>query len=186
MLLLSTKLVNIPLLSIRSVGRIGLVIKPVINPHNLHIDAFYCQIPRNQKPQILLDMFIREISPSGIITNEHADLSDPEELVRLQPVIKLNFELVGKVVVSGKKKLGKVAEYAVDKDSLLIQKLYVQPPIWQNFNQSRLTIDRQCIIEVSQSEIKVSGPEVKVSDTQPVKAPLIAKDYSASTSLINE
>jgi hypothetical protein len=96
MLFLSTKLSNIPLLSIRTAGRIGMVLKPIINPHNLHIDAFYCQIPRSQKPQVLLDMFVREISPAGLITNEHADLSDPEDLVRLQPIIKLNYDLVGK------------------------------------------------------------------------------------------
>jgi hypothetical protein len=186
MLFLSTKLSNIPLLSIRTAGRIGTVLKPIINPHNLHIDAFFCQVPRSQKPQVLLDMFVREVSPAGLITNEHDDLSEPEDLVRLQPIIKLNFELIGKTVVSGKKKIGKVAEYAVDKDSLLIQKLYVQPPMWQSLNQSRLTIDRQSVLEVTNTTIKVSGPEEKVGEAKPVKAPLMATDYSASASLIKE
>jgi hypothetical protein len=186
MLYLSTKLSNLPLLSIRTAGRIGLVLKPIINPHNLHIDGFYCQVSRSQKPVILLDMFVRELSPAGLITNEHNDLSEPEELVRLQPVLKLQFELIGKTVISGKKKLGKVAEYAVDKDSLFIQKLYVQPPVWTSFNQSRLTIDRQSVLEVTQSSIKVSGPEEKVTQTKPAKAPLLTTDYSASTSLIKE
>lgn len=186
MLYLSTKLSNIPLLSIRTAGRIGMVLKPIINPHNLHIDAFYCQVPRSQKPVVLLDMFVREISPPGLITNEHNDLSEPEELVRLQPILKLQFELVGKTVLSGKKKLGKVAEYAIDKDSLFIQKLYVQPPAWQSLTQNRLTIDRQSVLEVTNSYIKISGPEEKAVETKLAKAPLLATDYSASTSLIKE
>lgn len=186
MLILSTKLSNIPLLSIRNAGRIGLVLKPIINPHNLHIDAFYCQMPQKKEPQILLDMFVREISPDGLITDEHNDLSEPDELVRLQPIIKLNFELVGKTVVSGNKKIGKVNEYAIDKDSLLIQKLYIQPPVWQSLNKGRLTIDRQSVIEVTNTTIKISGPEEKVTQAKPAKAPLMATDYSASASLTKE
>ena len=186
MLFLSTKLSNIPLLSIRNAGRIGLVLKPIINPHNLHVDGFYCQVPHSQKPVILLDMFVRELSPSGLITNEHNDLSEPEELVRLQPILKLQFDLVGKTVISGNKKLGKVAEYAVDKDSLFVQKLYVQPPAWASFSQSRLTIDRQSVLEVTQSSIKVSGPEEKATVTKLTKAPLLAPDYSPRASFIEE
>jgi hypothetical protein len=90
------------------------------------------------------------------------------------------------LLASGKKKIGKVAEYSVDKDSLLIQKLYVQPPMWQSFNQSRLTIDRQSVLEVTNTTIKVSGPEEKVTTTKPAKVPLMATDYSASASLIKE
>jgi hypothetical protein len=171
-----------PLLSIRTASRIGTVTEPIINPHNLHIDGFFCKITRSTKPLILLDMSVRELSPAGLITNEHNDLSEPEDLVRLQPILKLQFKLLGKPVICGKKKLGKVAEYAVDKDSLFIQKLYVQPPVWQSLNQSRLIIGRQSVLEVTNSYVRVSGTEQKVSEPKVAKAPLLATDYSVSTS----
>ena len=183
---MSTQLSNIPLLSIRTAGRIGLVLEPIINPHNLHIDGFFCRMPRSQQPLILLDMFIREISLSGIIINEHGNLSEPEELVRLQPILKLQFKLVGKTVLCGKKKLGKVSEYAMDSNGLFIQKIYVQPPVWQSLNQSQLTIGRSSILEVTNTHIKVSEPVVKAETKKAVASPIFATDYSANASLIEE
>lgn len=171
MLYLSTKLNNIALLSIRTAGRIGTVLEPIINPDNLHIDAFYCKTSRGKT--VLLDMFIRDISTRGIIIDDHSNLSDTDDLVRLQPIIKLKFKLEGKPVLSGKRRIGKVVEYAFDKDSLFIQKLYLQPPLWQSINQERLLIDRQCIIEVTDSYIVVSGPEVKTAAKSKIQKPLL-------------
>lgn len=186
MLYLSTKLSNFPLLSIRTGGRIGSVLEPIINPHNLHLDGFYCKAPQSQKPLILLDIFVREISPRGLIIDDHNNLSEPEELVRLQPILDLRFNLINKAVLCGKKRLGKVAEYAIDKDGLFIQKLYVQPPVWQSIKQDRLVISRNCVLEVTDSYIKVSGPEEKAKNKNVIKAPRLMTDYSASASLTNE
>jgi len=186
MLYLSTKITNLPLLSIRSSGRIGTVLKPIINPHNLHIDGFFCQSVHSKNELVLLDIYIREFAPNGIIIDDHKNLSDPTDLVRLEPVIKLNFSLENKTVFSGKKKIGKVIDFAIDKDSLFVQKLYVQPPVWQSLNQNRLTIDRSSIIEVTDTKIVVSGPEEKASDKAKATSRGFAASYSANTSFINE
>lgn len=186
MLYLSTRLNNLPLISIRSSGRIGIVINPIINPHNLHIDGFYCQSTHKKEKLILLDIYIRDLSSRGIIIDDHGDLSEADELVRLQPVIDLKFDLINKTVLAGNKKIGKVAEYAIDIDSLFIQKLYVQPPVWQSINQNRLTFDRNSVIEVTDTHIVVSGPEEKAGVKAKSKLPKFASNYSASTSLINE
>ena len=185
MLYLSTKLQNIPLLSIRSGGRIGTVIGPIINPHNLHIDGFYCQIVQVQEPVILLDINVRDITGKGIIIDDHVDLSTPDELVRLKSVIDLRFTIEDKQALVNKKKIGKVIEYAIDVKSLFIQKLYVQPPVWSSFKQERLTFDRVSIIEVTDSYIAFRGPEV----TEKAKIPSFNKvgaDYSASASTMSE
>jgi hypothetical protein len=186
MLYLSTKLTNAPLLSIRNSGRVGTVLSPIINPHSLHIDAFYCKTSQSLSQTVLLDMFIREISPSGFIIDDHNNLSDKEELVRLTEVLRINFQLLNKLVLSGKRKIGRVSEYSVDKESLFIQKIYVEPPVWQSLNKSQLTIDRNSIIEVTDSYIRISGPEEKASLKSAAMSPFLSKDYSANTSLINE
>jgi len=186
MLYLSTRLSNLPLISIRSSGRIGTVIEPIINPHNLHIDGFYCQSAHAKDKLVLLDMHIRDLSNRGIIIDDHRNLSEKEELIRLQPVIELKFKLIDIAVLVGKKKVGKVAEYAIDVESLFIQKLYVQPPVWQSINQNRLTFDRSSVIEVSDTHIIVSGPEEKANSKSKASLPNLAANYSASTSLIKE
>jgi hypothetical protein len=186
MLYLSTKLHHVPLLSLRSGGRIGTVIEPIINPHNLHIDGFYCQSAHSDHALVLLDIDIRDISARGIIIDNHVDLSEPEELVRLQPVLDVNFQLEAKQVLVNKKKVGKVIEYAVETQSLFIQKIYVQPRLLQSLNQNRLTFDRSNVIEVTDSYVAFSGPEVKIGSTQTAKIEGLTTDYSASTSTISE
>jgi hypothetical protein len=186
MLFLSTKITTLPLLSIRTSGRIGTVLEPIINPHNLHIDGFYCQVPHSKERLVLLDMHIRDFSPNGIIIDDHHSLSEPTDLVRLKPVLDINFELENKIVLVGKKKVGKIIEYAVDRDSLFIQKLYTQPPVWQSINQNRLVFDRTSVIEVTDTHILVKGPEEKVKVKQKTTVPKFSASYSANTSLTNE
>jgi hypothetical protein len=186
MLYFSTKLFNAPLLSIRSGSRVGTALEPIINPHNLHIDGFYCQVSYSKTPLVLLDIQIRDYSVKGIIIDDHNNLSPPDELPRLKSVLEINFKLPGKTVEAGGKKIGKVAEFAVDSSSWFIQKLYVNPNIWQGINQHRLTIDRSSVIEVTDTKIVVKGPEEKVSAEAQAKPITMPATYSASTSLIKE
>jgi sporulation protein YlmC with PRC-barrel domain len=187
MLLLSTKLHNIPLISIRSGVRIGTVLSPIINPHNLHIDAFWCEIATSKTNKVVLDMDIRDFSLKGILIDDHLGLSDPDELVRLSAVIELDYTLEGKAVLASKHKIGKVTDYAIDNASLYIQKLYVQPPVWKaNIGGTRLTFDRSSVIEVTDTHIVVSGPEEKATSALGIAKNTSLANYSASTSLMSE
>ena len=177
MLYLSTKLYNIPLLSIRSGGRIGTVLKPIINPHNLHIDGFYCQIVQSNEPVILLDINVRDLSARGIIIDDHVDLSTPDELIRLKPVLDMNYQLEDKLALVNKKKIGKIVEFAIDDKSLFIQKFYVQPRVWSSLKQDGLTLDRQSIIEVTDTYVSFKVPEVKDSITLPKFSRATNTDY---------
>ena len=182
MLYMSTKLANLPLFSIRSSARIGTILSPIINPHNLHIDGFYCKAVHKNDRLILLDMNIRDFGPGGIIINDHNDLSEPGDLVRLKPILDLSFKLIDKKVISSKKTIGKVAEYAIEKESLFVQKLYVVPPVWQSIGTSRLVFDRSSVLEVTDSHIVVSGPEVPSKETKKsVALPKFSAGYSANS-----
>lgn len=186
MLYLSTKLHNMPLLSLRSGGRIGTVLEPIINPHNLHIDGFYCESAHSKNALILLDIYVRDISAKGVIIDDHNNLSEPNDLVRLQPILDINFQMENKGVVVNKRKIGKVIEYAADTSSLFIQKIYAQPRLWQSLGQNRLTFDRRSIVEITNEYIAFSGPEVRISEAEAALQPKLASDYSASASTISE
>lgn len=186
MLYLSSQIINLPVLSIRSSARIGTVLGPIINPHNLHIDGFYCKAIHQNQQLVLLDMNIREFNPRGIAINDHNELSEPSDLVRLKSVLDLKFKLIDKRVLSVKKNIGKIAEYAIDKESLFIQKLYVSPPVWRNINQSRLIFDRKSVIEVTDTHITVSSPEETKKAPQKTAVPKFSANYSANNSLTSE
>lgn len=187
MLLLSTKLQNIPLISVRSGARIGTVLSPILNPHNLHIDAFWCETINSKTNKVLLDMDIRDFSIKGILIDDHLGLSNPDELVRLTEVLNIDYKLEGKTVLASKHKLGKVAEYAVDHASLFIQKIYVNPPAWKSgIAGNRLLFDRSNVLEVTDTHIIVSGPEEKATNKLSIKNKPELSAYSASTSLMSE
>lgn len=154
---------NMPIGSVRSSGRIGIVCGTVINPHNLHIDALLCRVARGDE-QLLMPIDIRDLSPAGVVINDHDNLLDLKDAIRLEPILKLNFELLDKTAFIGKRKIGKVDGYAINSDSLFIQKIYVRPGLISRMSKDRLTFDRNSIKEVTDTKI-VFNASSKVRDT---------------------
>jgi sporulation protein YlmC with PRC-barrel domain len=186
MLFFGSSFHNTGLFSIRSAGKIGTVNQPIINPHNLHIDGFFATAMNGQNDGVIVDVDVRELSGNGLIINDHEDITDQQELVRLQPIIDLKFELIGKAVFVGKSKVGKVEDYVVDTKSLFIQKLYVQPSLLKSVSNGQMIFDRQSIVEVTDKKIVVSGPEQTVKSFISQKLPSSSSLSSASTSSISE
>ncbi len=102
---------------------------------------------------------VRDIIGKGIVVNDHTSLTLVEDLVRMKDVIDIGYEVIGKIVVSNKKKLGKVVDYAVETDSMMIKKLYVNQNLLKNFSNQQLIIDRNQIIELNDKHIIVKGTE---------------------------
>lgn len=152
MLINFSALKNIPIGSVRSSGRIGVVTDLVINPNNLHVDAFKCRVIRG-KEQLLSPLDIRDFSPMGIVINDHENLLDIEDAVRLQPILKINFDLINKAAFEGKKRIGKVESFAINSDNLFIQKIYIRPGLIARVSNDQLTYDRSTIKEVTDTKI---------------------------------
>jgi uncharacterized protein YrrD len=162
MLQLSGMIINRPVLSLRTGTQVGLALAPIINPNNLKIEGFFTK-NSGRKQLILVSQDVREVMPQGIVVNDEDVLTDPNELVRLQGVIDVNFELLGKhVETADGRKLGKVGDYATETDSMYIKKLYVSQPIYKNFSGGNLGIDRTQIVEITDKKIVVNDLEAKV------------------------
>jgi sporulation protein YlmC with PRC-barrel domain len=158
MLQLSGALLNRPILSLRTGTPVAFISRALINPNNLKVEGFYCQ-PNDdrRKTLILLCQDIRDTIPQGFVINDLDVLAEPAELVRLQEVIKIDFELIGKqVVTDSKEKIGKVSDYAVETSSMFVQKLYVSRSVFKSFASGNLGIDRTQIIEVTDRRVVVS------------------------------
>jgi sporulation protein YlmC with PRC-barrel domain len=162
MLQLSGMIINRPVMSLRTGTQVATALAPIINPNNLKIEGFWCKGDRRQQ-LILVSQDIRDSLPQGLVVNDADVLTDQRELVRLTPVIQINFELLGKAVeTSGGRKLGKVNDYATDTDSMFIKKLYVSQPLYKNFSGGNLGIDRTQIVEITDKKIVVNDLEAKV------------------------
>jgi sporulation protein YlmC with PRC-barrel domain len=161
-------------MSLRTGGAIATILEPIINPNNLKIEGFYCEDKYNKKSLILLGQDIREVMINGFVVNDHEVLAEPDDLVRLKKVLDIDFQLIGKhVVTTTKERVGKVNDYATETNSLFIQKIYVSQSIIKSFTGGNLSIDRSQINEITPSKIIVNDLYNKARVASPVAAPNI-------------
>lgn len=171
MLQLSKNLFNVPVMSLRTGGKVAMALKPIINPNNLKIEGWYCQDSFEKKKLILLSQDVRDIVPQGIAINDYENLVEPSELVRMRKMLEVEFELLSKTVYTDSgRRLGKVNDYAVDSSSNFIQKLYITQPVYRNISGGQLSIDRSQIVEITDKRITVRDVDEKVGS--PVTATL--------------
>lgn len=169
MLKLSSAVMNIPVMSLRTGSPIGTAKKMILNPNNLKIEGWFVADRFDNKELILVAGEARDVSDSGIIVNDHDVLSPAEELVRLKPVIETGFKLIGKpVTTESGKRLGKVSDFAIEIGSLFVKKIYVAQSLIKNFSGGSLCIDRTQIVEITDKRIIVEDPTIK--DEAPVAA----------------
>ncbi len=130
---------------------------PIVNPRNLKIEGFFCNDSMNGKQLVLLYQDIRELSRQGFIVDDHDVLVESKELVRLKDLMQQNFQLAGKPVVTvSKQKVGKVHDYALETESMFIQKLYVTQSFWKRLTGGSLSVDRTQIVEVTNRRIVIN------------------------------
>lgn len=157
-------LTNRPVLSLRTGTEVATALEPIINPGNLKIEGFYCRDSQSRQHLILISQDVRDILTRGIIINDHDQLVKSEELVRLEPVLRVGFSLIGKIVqTTGGHKLGKVEDYSVDTESMFVQKLYVTQSIFKSWNGGNLGIDRTQIVEITDKKVMVSELTQKIA-----------------------
>lgn len=150
-------LLNKSVLSLRTGTPIATITAPIINPNNLKIEGFYCQDRYERKTLILLYQDIRDMLKQGFVVNDHDVLAEPEELIRLQSILELDFELIGKPVITvGKQKVGKVSDYATETETMYIQKIYVSQSLLKSFTGGSLSIDRTQINEITPRRIIIN------------------------------
>jgi uncharacterized protein YrrD len=159
----SSAFIDRPVLSLRSGSQIGATVAPLINPNNLKIEGLYCQVRGEKKQLILLSQDIRDVIPQGFVVNDQDVLAAADELVRLKEIMEAHFEILGKQVVTlAGDKLGKVADYAADTQSMFIHKLYASQSLLKHFAGGMLSIDRTQIVEITDKSVVINDIQGKV------------------------
>lgn len=157
MLQLSTTVLNRNVLSLRTGSVIASITAPLINPNNLKIEGFYCEDRYSHDELILIVQDIRDIVQKGYVVNDHAVLVEPNELVRFKDILELGYDPIGKQVVTlDKSKVGKVTDYAVETESMYIQKLYASQSLFKSLAGGSLSIDRSLVQEITPKQIIIT------------------------------
>jgi sporulation protein YlmC with PRC-barrel domain len=174
MLQLSGSLLNRPVMSLRTGGQVATTQAAIINPNDLKLEGFYCLDHLNKQRVVLLYQDIRDVVKQGLIINDHDVLVNPLELVRLKDTMALNFELLGKPVVTvSKDKVGKVSDYAIEGETMFIQKLYVSQSILKSLSGGSLSVDRGQIVEITNRKVVINDLLNTSKITAPAAAPLL-------------
>lgn len=147
-------------MSLRTGQAVATVTAAIFNPNNLKIEGFYCSDRFQRKTElVLLYQDIRDIVSQGFVVNDHDVLVRPEELVRLKNILELGFELIGKQVVNlSKRKIGKVNDYAVETDTMYVQKIYLSQSMIKSLSGGSLVVDRTQINEITNKAIIINDP----------------------------
>jgi len=174
--------------SIRSAGRIGRVVDLVINPHNLHVDGITCRIVGERRDQLISPTDIRDLNAKAVVIDDHDRLIDPSDAVRLKPIIELGFSLPKLKAYVGSRRVGVVEDFAIDTQSLFVQKIYVSPTLLNRWSTDRLVFGRTQVEEITRTKIVFfDSSKVKSKNSATVKtARMPLAQPSLSTSLTNE
>jgi uncharacterized protein YrrD len=163
MLILGSRLLNTPVMSLQTGTRLASTVKPVIDPANLRILAYEVDGPLlTEKPSFVRTNDIREYGKLGMIINGNDELIGLEDVINIQKIYTLNFSLIGMAVVDEqKRKLGKVDDFTLDTGDFIIQQLNVRRGIFRGITDTGLLINRSQIVEINNNVIVVKAPSVK-------------------------
>ncbi len=169
MLILGQQLIGKNIMSMRIGRAIGITTEVIVNPKNLKIEGWFAQDLETKKTVILLSQDVRGFVEQGFAVNDHDALSDPQELVRLKDLLKLNFTLINKTVVTDHhRRVGKVINYSLNDSNFFIQKLNINQSVLKSFTGGEVIIDRSQILEITDKKIRVS--EATIQDSSPMPA----------------
>ena len=161
MLIYESKLIGTPILSMQAAAPIAQVSGAIVDPNGLKIIAFRVTGPVvNHSANLLAASSVREHSSLGMVIDSADELISPNDVVHIEKVLSLNFDLLSLKVESKKgTKLGRIIDYTVTSEDYVIQQLIVKRPVLKAFIDPELTIPRSEIVEVTDYKVIVKDEE---------------------------
>ena len=167
-MILGSSLNKAPIVSLQTSSAIGQTTRPIIDPADLKVLAYEVSSPLlHTSPLIVRIADVRELSDLGMIVDSIDEFVDPHDIIKLNAIYELQFNVVGMNVTDEKRhKLGKVIDFTLETGSFYIQQLTVKRPLFKSLSDTELLIHRSQIIEINNdtivvhSEAKAPEPEL--------------------------
>lgn len=163
MLILGSRLIHTPIMSLQTGGRLAHTSHPLIDPSNLRIIAYEIEGPLlSERPAFLRTDDIREYGRLGMIVNGNDEFIGLDDVIKIKEVHDLKFPLIGlQVIDEHKHKLGKIDDYTLDTTDFVIQQLNVRRGLLRGITDTGLLINRSQIIEINNTTVIVKAPSIK-------------------------
>lgn len=166
MLINATKLIGFPVLSLHVGGPVAKVTSVIVDPNDLRVIAFKVDGPtigRDDIGTILEADSVREFSNIGMIIDSTDELVNPGDVIRLDEIMDLHFDVVGlKAVTKRGTKLGKVKDFTITTDDFRLAQVIVERPPLKALLDPELVIGRSEITEVTDYKIIFKDEEEKI------------------------
>lgn len=165
MLTLISKLQRSPVMSLQTGSQLAHVVGSVVNPKDLTVVAFEIAGQLFKQPAYLLVDDVREYGHLGLIIDSIDELVSTGDIIKLDEIVSLNFQLVGLVVIDEQqRKLGKVKDFSVETGGFVIQQLQVEPGFFKGISDTGLLINRSQVVDVSHARIVVKSTAKKIAE----------------------
>lgn len=170
MLLLGSRLIGTPIMSLQTGTKLAVTKSPVIDPSSLRILAYEVEGPMLAKrPSFIRIADVRELSSVGMIIDSNDEFVEIDDIISLKKIYDLNFKLLGLSVIDERKhKLGKVNDYSIETGSFIIQQLNVSRGLIKSLSETELLIHRSQIIEINDSAIIVRAAAKKLEPIEKI------------------
>ncbi|MBR3322980.1 PRC-barrel domain-containing protein [Candidatus Saccharibacteria bacterium] len=167
MLLVGSKMLGMPVVSLHVGGIIANTKEAVIDPEDLRIIAYTLDGPLVKKDPEVGDILssddVREVSDAGFIVDSTDRFVERGDVVHFDEVMDLRFNLVGlKVVTQDGKKIGKVSDYTLDSSTFMIYQLIVQRQFMSSLIDPELTINRSQIVEIDDFKVTIKHDKAQI------------------------
>lgn len=167
MLIAGSRLIDAPVMGLQTGGELARTERAVIDPHTLQVVAYELTGPLlNTRPSLLRVADVREFSNIGMIVDSSDEFVSPEDIIKLNEIYQLHFDLIGKTVVDTRRhKLGKIDGYTIETAGFVVQQLSVKRPLFMSLNDTNILVHRSQIKEITDAKIVV---ESEVKPAEPV------------------
>ncbi|MCL2371554.1 hypothetical protein FWC63_02310 [Candidatus Saccharibacteria bacterium] len=175
MLYYNSGLIGLPVREARSGDTLALVEKLIIDPRSFTLAAIQLTTLAKEKCFLVTDSIAELSLQHGIFFTDTDAISTLPELPRLEEVINLGFELLKLPVrTQGAKKnrsqkLGAVEDFVIDDTSFAVFQVVVKRGLFSGL-MPELAINRQQILELTNTELIVDDAYAKATDPVPAKA----------------
>ena len=130
MIILGSNLNRAPVVSLQTSTEIARTARAIIDPADLRVLAYIVTgslLPADT--QLLRIADVRELSSLGFIVDSIDEFVAPSDVINLQKIYNLHFDLLGmRVVDERRQKLGKIIDFTIDTNDFLVQQLTVKRP----------------------------------------------------------
>jgi len=164
MLLLGSRLIHTPVMSLQTGAKLATTAKPVIDPSTLHILAYEVEGDLlTTRPSFIRTLDIREYGRLGMIVNSSDEFVGIDDIIKLKKIYDLQFALIGLPVIDEHtRRLGKVSDYTVETGSYIIQQLSIRRGFLKGITDTGVLVHRSQIIEINDQAIIVKSPKITV------------------------